>query len=224
MELQLKVLLGIHAGRIVTVRTSGFLIGRSDVCDLRMRSHRTSRRHCQFVFQDDQAVVEDLGSSNGTFVNGARLEVRHALAVGDRILVPPLEFEVVAITPAATAAAAAASPAADTTASVGDADDEFASSVCEWMTSEGWSSAASSPSEHEQQRFSVSDTVALARSDTVDIEGKELKQQVAEAAGRNNRGRRSAAPPKKRFVAPRRTYSDSGQAAAESLRAFFGKR
>lgn len=61
------------------------VIGRSRDCDLRLRSGEASRRHAA-VRQDRRgAVVRDLGSTNGTFVNGVRIEGRHRLAPGDRI-------------------------------------------------------------------------------------------------------------------------------------------
>lgn len=60
------------------------LIGRSDECDLVLSGREVSRRHCQVVKTGDGFMVEDLGSSNGTFVDRRKVD-RQALRHGDRI-------------------------------------------------------------------------------------------------------------------------------------------
>ncbi|MFQ5417537.1 MAG: DUF4388 domain-containing protein [Myxococcota bacterium] len=60
------------------------LIGRSRGCLLRLPSGDASRRHAEVVTTADGCVVRDLGSTNGTFVNGLLVE-EQALRPGDRI-------------------------------------------------------------------------------------------------------------------------------------------
>jgi serine/threonine protein kinase len=60
------------------------LIGRSSECDIILRASDVSKRHCRILLQGDQAVVEDLSSSNGTRVNGNEVD-RAPLADGDRL-------------------------------------------------------------------------------------------------------------------------------------------
>ena len=55
-----------------------------------------SRRHARFVRTDSGFTVEDLGSSNGTFVNGKRISAKTALRPGDVVQVGTTELEVVA--------------------------------------------------------------------------------------------------------------------------------
>jgi predicted component of type VI protein secretion system len=50
------------------------VIGRSTECDLRIASNEVSRQHCKICLADDGVTVRDLGSSNGTFVNGYQLD------------------------------------------------------------------------------------------------------------------------------------------------------
>jgi hypothetical protein len=50
------------------------LIGRSAECNLRIASKEVSRKHCRITLSDDGVMVRDLGSSNGTFVNGYKLD------------------------------------------------------------------------------------------------------------------------------------------------------
>ena len=65
----------------------GFLIGRSSTCDHEVNEAEVSRRHCRIFKRGEQYVVEDLGSRNGTYVNGQRTEGARVLGFGDRIQV-----------------------------------------------------------------------------------------------------------------------------------------
>jgi len=60
-------------------------VGRHPSCDLAIRQHDVSRRHAEIRFQDGSYVVYDLESTNGTFLNGERLEGMRSLRPGDRI-------------------------------------------------------------------------------------------------------------------------------------------
>ncbi len=61
------------------------VIGRSRSCDIRLREDTVSRLHAAFVFRDGALVLEDLGSSNGTYLNGDRVLTPCAVAAGDAI-------------------------------------------------------------------------------------------------------------------------------------------
>src|SRR5689334_13624983 len=60
-------------------------VGRTAPADVRPRSRRLSRRHARFERVADAVWVEDLGSTNGTFVNGERIVGRRAVVVGDEV-------------------------------------------------------------------------------------------------------------------------------------------
>ncbi|HHH30285.1 MAG TPA: response regulator [Polyangiaceae bacterium] len=60
------------------------IIGRSSTCDVIIDDGEVSRRHAQIVSADEGFVIEDLGSRNGTVVNGVPVE-RGPLAIGDKI-------------------------------------------------------------------------------------------------------------------------------------------
>jgi hypothetical protein len=60
-------------------------IGRITDCWLTVDDELASRHHARIHARDDRLELEDLGSRNGTFVNGQRLEGRHVLEDGDRI-------------------------------------------------------------------------------------------------------------------------------------------
>jgi ABC-type multidrug transport system ATPase subunit/pSer/pThr/pTyr-binding forkhead associated (FHA) protein len=64
---------------------SEIVIGREDDADLTVPSQAVSRRHARLMREGGGYVVEDLGSSNGTYINGQKLSGRHALKSGDQI-------------------------------------------------------------------------------------------------------------------------------------------
>ncbi len=62
-------------------------IGRHDDCVIRIRSSQVSRRHCEVFEADGSLIVRDLGSSNGTYVNGDRIEAPRVLHPGDALTI-----------------------------------------------------------------------------------------------------------------------------------------
>jgi transcriptional regulator with GAF, ATPase, and Fis domain len=63
------------------------MLGRSSEADLQLIDGKVSREHCRFTARGGSLEVEDLGSHNGTFVNGERLSAPRVLAPGDEIAV-----------------------------------------------------------------------------------------------------------------------------------------
>ena len=63
---------------------SDLVLGRSRGCDVVLSSEAVSRRHAQLFFRDGNWVIRDLGSANGTRVNGVRVG-RCRLRPGDRV-------------------------------------------------------------------------------------------------------------------------------------------
>lgn len=80
--------------REVTVTGSEFLIGRGADCDLRLPVGEVSRHHCIVRVSQDEASVLDLGSSNGTFLNGQRVLSQAVLRGGDELQIGPCRFVV----------------------------------------------------------------------------------------------------------------------------------
>jgi DNA-binding winged helix-turn-helix (wHTH) protein len=61
------------------------IIGRDIDADIRIESPKVSRHHARITVEGNRAVLEDLGSTNGTSVNGSRLAAPHLLMHGDEI-------------------------------------------------------------------------------------------------------------------------------------------
>jgi DNA-binding winged helix-turn-helix (wHTH) protein len=62
------------------------LVGRGPECGAALRSDQVSRVHARVRIDDQRATIEDLGSKNGTRVNGTRLQEPAILRDGDEIL------------------------------------------------------------------------------------------------------------------------------------------
>jgi len=58
------------------------VVGRSGHCDVHLLDEKVSREHCVFEAEADQLFVRDLGSRNGTWVDGERIDARRALQSG----------------------------------------------------------------------------------------------------------------------------------------------
>jgi pSer/pThr/pTyr-binding forkhead associated (FHA) protein len=78
----------------ISVHPGDFLIGRGPDCDLRLTEGTISRHHCIIHLGDDEATLVDLGSSNGTFLNGQRVRSRAPLHSGDELVVGAARFVV----------------------------------------------------------------------------------------------------------------------------------
>ena len=70
---------------MVVPRSRDLHLGRSAECDFPVPSRGASREHAKVYFRDDDVVIEDLGSTNGTFVNGEKIEGILTLKPGDKI-------------------------------------------------------------------------------------------------------------------------------------------
>jgi pSer/pThr/pTyr-binding forkhead associated (FHA) protein len=92
MKLSLQVAVGKAAGKIIPVSGPEFVIGRDPDCHLRPASPIISKRHCALLMQEGRAVIKDFASTNGTLVNGERIEGEHELKNQDILKVGPLEF------------------------------------------------------------------------------------------------------------------------------------
>jgi len=94
MVTKLIVASGKSAGRAITVKRNRLLIGRAEECDIRPLSEDVSRRHCAVIVGPAAVWVEDLGSRNGTFVDGSRIAGKVQVTDGAMIRVGSLELKV----------------------------------------------------------------------------------------------------------------------------------
>jgi pSer/pThr/pTyr-binding forkhead associated (FHA) protein len=73
------------SGQRVMVGPAPVVVGRQDGCDLVLPDDEASRRHAQVTVTAGGCQITDLGSTNGTYLNGRRLDAPALLVDGDRI-------------------------------------------------------------------------------------------------------------------------------------------
>ncbi len=95
ISVELKVVAGKHAGQTIPLDRKKFLIGREQDCQLRPNTELVSRHHCVFTVDDFSVRLRDLGSTNGTSVNGETIRKEVVLQQGDHVTVGSLEFQIV---------------------------------------------------------------------------------------------------------------------------------
>jgi pSer/pThr/pTyr-binding forkhead associated (FHA) protein len=227
MDVILKVLEGGKAGAKIAVKKGEFIIGRSQKCHLCAGSTAISRQHCSILRDDNRVSIKDLGSRNGTILNGVRIDGEHELVSGDEITVGPLKF-MVAITPGINntkraevkSVAEAVTRTADTpSGDVGDDD------ISKWLL--GPTSALT-----DTQTIRLDDTNAIqSMQKALEKEAKEAAAAAAKTDEETTVTEKSAeddaektAPGKLPKVPQKPSSKDSREAAAEALRAWSRRR
>jgi hypothetical protein len=89
------VLLNERGGKVSSHRLSGTLqIGRASTCEIRPSDNYISQLHAKISDRNGSWVIEDLGSTNGTYLNQRKVTIPTELAPGDRIRVGKTVLEV----------------------------------------------------------------------------------------------------------------------------------
>src|ERR1051326_6898331 len=86
-------LIPLDGGRPLDILKDLVIIGRKEDCDLRLDHKSVSKMHCIIVKTDGVLLLRDLGSTNGTRVNGQRVR-RAALLPGDQLSIASCKFRV----------------------------------------------------------------------------------------------------------------------------------
>ena len=94
MDVNLVMFRSDGTRREFPVRKKRLVIGRTSACDLRIPLASVSRKHCELLLDDIGVRLHDLGSSNGTWLNGQRID-QEALDPGDEITIGPVTLTLV---------------------------------------------------------------------------------------------------------------------------------
>ena len=230
MDVILKVLKGAKQGTKVAIKKETFLIGRSQKCNLCVASSSVSRRHCKFSRQESKVLLKDLGSRNGTYVNGEKITEEIELSTGDEISVGSLSFMI-------TLSPGIANEKRSKVRTVADAVERAANSsdpaiqeedISDWLLDV--SSAA--PAVTETQTIRMDDTNAIQSKteqtniedqeglETVDVEAeKDLDEGEDDENGDSKSDKKKKKKPGKLPPVPsQQSAKDSREAAMEALR------
>ena len=192
---------------------------------MRPASDMVSRKHCAVNIKDGKVTVEDLGSRNGTFINGKAIDAPHTVEVGDTLRVGRLQFELILDhakpgnkKPKIENVVEAASRTKNRPSSIED-------SISDWLTDDlddhnnkktvqfdleesmALSKASNSARKMEEQKKAENEPADPSDEDTVDKNKKKKKQK-----------------PGKLPKVEKTLEGDSTSAADEVLRKFFNSR
>ncbi len=90
-KLRVETAAGLRAGSAYSL-SEGAVLGRSDQADIRLEDTFASSQHARLALHGDVMVVEDLGSTNGTYLNEEPLRGPQPLHPGDRIRIGDSSF------------------------------------------------------------------------------------------------------------------------------------
>ena len=226
MQVKLKVIGGKNDSKEIRIVVPEFIIGRGEEAHLQPASDLISRRHCSIKLDGNQVVITDLGSRNGTFVNGEQITLPHVAKAGEVLRVGRLQFEILidvsqpaAKRPKVEGVAEAASRTAGTAKRGGD---NLEDSISDWLSDE-----IESPAE-------MADTTQLSLEDTkailAEVERKAKEKESARKAGDSSDSiSRVDTPADKnkpgKLPAQAKKMHDSSKGAADDvLKKFFNRR
>ncbi len=87
----MHTLLALSAGTDIALEHGLVIVGRDRRCNARLESDRVSRRHCILATEGGDVLVRDLGSTNGTFINGQRV-ASGRLKPGDEVSIAHIRY------------------------------------------------------------------------------------------------------------------------------------
>ncbi|MHB8970188.1 MAG: FHA domain-containing protein [Pirellulaceae bacterium] len=241
MLVKLRVMQGAQAGREVIIPVAEFLIGRGEECHLRPRSDAISRRHCVIAVNDKQVVFRDLGSKNGSYVNGQRVEGSCVVQPGDQLQVGPLQFEIVIEHAMGGGKRPAARDVKEVAARTAASTSEDLD-VAHWLEDDDGTDVSRAVAAPETRQFRVDDTTNVMNLET-HVEhpaGDGGKDEAGDVAGENEDGssdeeaadgktkkrvgdRWKKNTPRKLPPRPQSQCKDSRDAAADMLKRFFNR-
>ncbi|MDR0515905.1 MAG: FHA domain-containing protein [Fibromonadaceae bacterium] len=82
---KISVLYPEESRQTAKILESGLLVGRSPLCDLQLTDEFVSGKHCKIFFESKKFFIEDLGSTNGTFIDGTEVKGKSPLEFGQSI-------------------------------------------------------------------------------------------------------------------------------------------
>jgi len=88
----MQVLAGPETGKVYTVERERTILGRHPDCDIVLDVAAVSRQHARILRSGNAYFLEDLGSRNGTFINGRMIQAREMLKEGDRVKICDMDF------------------------------------------------------------------------------------------------------------------------------------
>jgi pSer/pThr/pTyr-binding forkhead associated (FHA) protein len=93
----MKLILEKENGSRITIENFPYVFGRKSSCDYVLDSTVASRKHARFIVESDELFLEDLDSSNGTFVNLERINGKVKVSLKDQIKFGDVRMTVISV-------------------------------------------------------------------------------------------------------------------------------
>ena len=90
------ILRNLGTNENIPLISASVTLGRSEACEIVVDSSEASRAHAEILLEDGQLTLKDMGSTNGTTLNGRKLKSPATLAGGDIIIIGQVHYMVVA--------------------------------------------------------------------------------------------------------------------------------
>lgn len=229
MEVKLVIASGKNAGQVVPVAVQRFFIGRAEDCQLRPNTDLVSRHHCVITVEDGLVTIRDLGSRNGTLVNGERIRGEEELKNGDQVAVGPLKFEIeLAVEMAGPKKPKVESIQDAASRTVASANEAHAKDVDEFDLSDWLGEEADSIHETRAVDQHSAGTVAFDKDqDAAPTQATPAVQPAGETSAQDEKKIRkdeAKSPGRLPTALKKPKAADSQAAAADTLRHFFHRR
>jgi len=227
MHVRLKVSQGSNAGKDFKIPTPKCVIGREGRdkgVDLQINNDAISRKHCVITTTENEVVVRDLNSRNGTFVNEERVANEAVLLHGDILRVGTKQFEIMieqsASKPKRTKIADIKEAVARTAeGGGGSGSSSEIDDISQWLAEADSQEISRRTSDPETRQFRLDDTVSpVTAAGGAAAKTGDTKTVVAPAK-RPDKKEPGKLPPQ-----PKTSKADSREAAADMLKKFFNRR
>ena len=223
MQVFLRIIGGKNDGREIKISVPEFVIGRGDTAHLKPASDLVSRRHCSIKVADGKVIITDMGSRNGTFVNGEQLEGAHVAKPGDRIRVGRLQFEMVID---AAKASTKKQPVKNVVEAASrtvkkEKDSSIEDSISDWLDDDSDDSPFEEKDLNSQEtiQFSTAETQEFVRKAEAEKEAEQESEVEQGSSVDNRKDKPGKLPP-----VPTDSHVDSTDAAGDVLKKFFNRR
>jgi pSer/pThr/pTyr-binding forkhead associated (FHA) protein len=212
MRAKLTIARGSNKGKEFEITGPQFVIGRAAGCNLRPQSDAISRQHCAVFNKGDRITIKDLGSRNGSILNGEKLTAEEELKTGDELVIGPLHFNVVVMD---DAGAVQQPPGPDVHEHEISGLPSDSGLISDFLLKED-EAAKRQSADHETRQFQL-DESDLIKLDDEDVEEGTKKKKKAKKEKKKKK------EPGKLPSAQADNASNSRDAAAETLKKLFNR-
>lgn len=144
------------------------VIGRGSSAALKLPSSTVSRQHCEIYAYENEIAIRDLGSSNGTLVNGHRIEGPTFITAEDEVVIGPLAFQLSVLSESAASPVETAHDSMQSVADDRDAEDAAREVATSPAAKESTKATSGATTEPEQPDAEVAEVVAPESADVDD--------------------------------------------------------